>query len=66
MPAPQRPAYVQQALQKDAGLCNTLKGMIVGHFTEAKWEKYIVLAHSLDKRIFQLANQRLQSQLDEL
>ena len=40
LPEPQRPTYVQQALQKDAALRNTLKGAVVGHFTEAEWKRY--------------------------
>ncbi len=62
----QRPIYVQQALQKDAALRNTLKGVVVGHFTEAEWERYDRLSGPLDKRLLQLAIQRLQSQLEEL
>ena len=66
LPKPQRPAYVQQALQKDIALRNTVKGIVIGHFTEAEWEQYTERAGPLDKRIVQLATQRLQSQLDEL
>ena len=66
LPEPQRPIYVQQALQKDTTLRNTLKGVVVGHFTEAEWERYAALSGPLDKRLLQLATQRLQSQLNEL
>lgn len=66
LPEPQRPAYVQQAMQKDTTLRDTLKGMVIGHFTEAEWEQYMALVRPLDKRMLQLATQRLQSQLDEL
>lgn len=66
LPEPQRPTYVQQALQKDAALRNTLKGVVVGHFTQAEWERYAALSGPLDKRLLQLATQRLQSQLNEL
>ncbi len=66
LPEPQRPTYVQQAVQKDATLRNTLKGVIIGHFTDAEWEQYATLSRPLDKRLLQLAIQRLQSQLEEL
>jgi hypothetical protein len=66
LPEPQRLAYVQQAIQKDATLRNTLKGIVIGHFTEAEWEQYAGLSGPLDKRILHLVTQRLQSQLDEL
>jgi hypothetical protein len=66
LPEPQQSAYVQQALQKDATLRNTIKGMVIGHFTEAEWERYAALAGPLDKRLLQLATQRLQSQLGAL
>lgn len=66
LPEPQRLPYVQQAVQQDATLRNTLKGIVVGHFTEAEWERYTALSRPLDKRLIQLAIQRLQSQLNEL
>ena len=66
LPEPQRPTYVRQALQKDVTLRSTLKGIVIGHFTEAEWERYTALPRSLDKRIFQLVTQRLLSQLDRL
>ena len=66
LPEPQWPTYVQQAMQKDATLRNTLKGVVIGHFTEAEWERYAALSGPLDKRLLQLATQRLQSQLDKL
>ncbi len=66
LPEPQRPTYVQRALQKDAVLRNTVKGIVIGHFTEAEWERYVALSQPLDKRMLQMATQRLQSQLDAL
>ena len=66
LPEPQRPTYVQQAMRKDATLRNTLKGVVIGHFTEAEWERYAAFSGPLDKRLLQLATQRLQSQLDKL
>ena len=51
LPKPQRPTYVQQALQKDTTLRNTLKGVIIGHFTEAEWKRYAALSGPLDKRL---------------
>ncbi len=66
LPEPQRLSYVQQALQKDTTLRDTLKGVVIGHFTEAEWERYAAMSGPLDKRLLQLATQRLQSQLDAL
>ncbi|MGB3852292.1 MAG: glyoxalase [Tunicatimonas sp.] len=66
LPEPQRLSYVQQALQKDTTLRDTLKGVVIGHFTEVEWERYAAMSGPLDKRLLQLATQRLQSQLDAL
>lgn len=66
LPEPQRPAYVQQALQKDTVLRNTIKGIVIGHFTEVEWGRYVSLSQPIDKRMLQMAIQRLQSQLEAL
>ena len=61
--ADQRRQYIAQVLQKDTILRSTLKGVVIGHFTEAEFTHYASRARTLDKRILQMIAQRLLSQL---
>ena len=59
----QRHQYVAQALQKDVNLRSTLKGIVVGQFTNGEFAQYALMASAIDKRTMQMLVQRLQSQL---
>ena len=61
--AEQRYHYIAQSLQKDTSLRSTLRGAVVGQFTEEELAQYAPMASAIDKRISSLLVQRLQSQL---
>ena len=63
LPQEQRPPYLVQAIQKDANLRGTLKGIVIGQFTEDEFAQYATMAPAIDKRMMQLTIQRLLSQL---
>ena len=58
--------YIVQALQKDITLRSTLKGIMVGQFTDAEFRQYASMTRAVDKRMLQMIEQRLQSQLPAL
>ena len=57
---------VQACLQKDRELRYILLGIVLGQFTLEEWTQYRQDAGELRKRVFQLLEQRLLSQLDQL
>jgi len=58
-----RLAYIALAIQKDIKFRNALKGMIIGHFTEAEYQKYLLHSSALNKRMMQLLIKRIQDQI---
>lgn len=62
----QRTIYIENAIQKDVKFRNSLKGIIIGQFTLAEFERYIGNSSSLNKRMMNLVKERLQSQLQLL
>ncbi len=55
--------YITHALQKDLKLRNSLKGMIIGHFTVEEYDSYIQNSSALNKRMMNMVIKRLQDQI---
>ena len=55
--------YITYALQKDLKLRNSLKGMIIGHFTVEEYDSYIQNSSALNKRMMNMVIKRLQDQI---
>jgi len=53
-----RIAYIENAIQKDNKFKNSLKGMIIGHFTTEEYELYIQNSSALNKRMMNLVKKR--------
>ena len=60
-------AYIENALNKDQKLRNSLMGMVIGHFTLTEYHAYLENAPALNKRIISMLIKRFkdQSQLFE-
>ena len=56
---PRQLAYIENALQKDIKFRNSLKGMIIGHFTDEEYERYIQNSSALNKRMMNMVIERL-------
>jgi hypothetical protein len=55
--------FIDNALQKDITLKNTLKGIVIGLFTQQELAEYISNASVLNKRMMGLITERLKSQM---
>ena len=55
--------YIENNLIKDQKFRGYLKGLIIGHFTVAEYQKYSLNSSSLNKRIINMLIQRLQDQV---
>lgn len=58
--------YIENAIQKDIKFRNSLKGMVIGHFTIEEYELYIQNSSSLNKRMMNLVIERLKSNIQLL
>lgn len=58
-----RLAYIADAVNKDMKFQNSLRGMIIGHFTIEEYLMYSSNASALNKRIANLIRERLISQI---
>lgn len=58
--------FIENALQKDITLKNTLKGTVVGLFTQQEYTDYATNASAINRRIMGLITERLKSQLQLL
>jgi hypothetical protein len=58
--------FIDNALQKDITLKNTLKGMVIGMFTQQEITDYTTNSSALNKRIMALITERLKSQMQLL
>ncbi|MEA1785321.1 glyoxalase [Arenibacter sp. GZD96] len=56
-------AYIENAIQKDVKFRNSLKGIIIGMFTLAEYETYILDSSALNKRMMQMVIERLKDQI---
>ena len=58
-----RMAYIENAIQKDMKLRNSMKGMIIGHFTVEEYGVYIENSSALNKRMMNIVKERLLSHI---
>ncbi len=58
-----RMLYIENAIQKDIKFRNSLKGIIIGAFTEEEYLIYIQDSSALNKRMMNLVIKRLQDQI---
>ena len=58
-----RMEYITHAIQKDLKLRNSLKGMIIGHFTVEEYDNYIQNSSAMNKRMMNMVIKRIQDQL---
>ncbi len=58
-----RIVYIENAIQKDMKLRNSMKGMIIGLFTVEDYEIYIQNSSALNKRMMNIVKQRLISHI---
>jgi hypothetical protein len=56
-------AYVENVIQRDIKLRNSLKGMVIAFFTLDEYSKYIQNSSNLNKRMMNMLIERLKSQI---
>lgn len=61
-----RMEYIENAVQKDMKFRNSLKGLIIGQFTVEEYETYIQNSSALNKRMMNMAIERLKDQIQLL
>ncbi|MGY8915292.1 MAG: glyoxalase [Flavobacteriales bacterium] len=61
-----RMEYIENAVQKDIKFRNSLKGLIIGQFTCEEYETYIQNSSALNKRMMNMAIERLKDQIQLL
>ncbi len=55
--------YIENAIQKDIKFRNSLKGMLIGQFTEEEYDIYIQNSSALNKRMMNMVIERLKDQM---
>ena len=55
--------YIEAALIKDQKFNNTIKGMVVGHFTISEYNAYTTNVSALNKRIMTMVVKRIKDQV---
>ena len=56
-------AYIESSLIKDQKFRNSVKGMIIGHFTVAEYRQYSINSSALNKRMMNMVIERLKDQV---
>ena len=56
--------YIESIIVKDQNFQNSLKGIIIGHFTVAEYRQYLLYFSSLNKRMMNMLIKRLQNQIE--
>ena len=56
---PKKIIYIENAIQKDIKLRNSIKGMIIGQFTVDEYLKYIDNSSALNKRMMNIVKEQL-------
>jgi hypothetical protein len=56
-------AYIESSLIKDQKFRNSVKGMIIGHFTVAEYHQYSSNSSALNKRMMNMVIERLKDQV---
>lgn len=60
---PKKLDYIENSLNKDQKFRNSLKGMIIGHFTLTEYRIYKKQSSALNKRMMNLVIERLKDQV---
>ena len=55
--------YIENAIQKDIKFRNSLKGIVIGHFTLQEYEEYITNSSALNKRMMNMVIDRIKDQV---
>jgi len=55
--------YIEKSIQKDTKLRNTLKGIVIGMFTEREYRFYLERSSAVNKRIMNLVVERIKDQM---
>lgn len=55
--------YIADVLKKDQKFNSLVKGMVIGHFTEYEWNGYVGQEQEINRRISNLIEQRIVSNL---
>lgn len=58
--------YIENAIQKDIKLRNSLKGMLIGQFTIEEYQEYIQNSSALNKRMMHMVIELLKNNLQLL
>lgn len=58
-----RMVYITHAIQKDLKFRNSLKGMIIGHFSVEEYDAYTAHSSALNKRMMAMVIKRIQDQI---
>lgn len=61
-----RMQFIDNSIQKDIKFRNSLKGMIIGHFTVQEYRIYILNSSALNKRMMNMVIRRLKDQIQLL
>lgn len=59
-----RLAYIENALYKDQKFRNSLKGIIIGHFTVDEYKEYTRHSSSLNRRMMHMVMERIKDQVE--
>ncbi|MDX1365888.1 MAG: glyoxalase [Arenibacter latericius] len=57
--------FIENSIQKDIKFRNSLKGILIGQFTEEEYELYIQNSSALNKRMMNMVIARLQDQIQQ-
>ena len=60
---PKQLDYIENAIHKDMKFRNSVKGMIIGHFTVEEYGRYIENSSALNKRMMNLVKERFISHI---
>ena len=55
--------YIENTIHKDMKFRNSVKGMIIGQFTEEEYETYIKNSSALNKRMMNIVKEKLMNQM---
>ena len=59
-----RQLYIVQSLKQDQKFQQFLRGLIIGHFTDQEYDTFLLNEHEINRRLFNLIEQRLLSHAD--
>jgi len=61
--ADKRIDYIENAVNRDQKFRNSLKGVMIGHFTRSEYAEYITNSSALNKRMMNIVRERLISSI---